>query len=181
MTEQPATLDQIIGKLSELVELCETLSPSIANHLNTSVNEVPSTAFNQIAQNSIMALELLSFYKDAWTGIDIRTLNNPIRVAEENRERVHLATMSMFVLSISVMEHNAKQLIEAKPNVFASIQKRIYLDSIMGKSAALGIISEEDRLGWKGIVSVRNTLIHNNGHCDESAEYVLSDGTEIRL
>jgi len=125
-----------------------------------------------------LTLELLSHYYDQWKGIRIvKTKEDLKRARDENAERCKEITKMQFVLAISSIEYRAKETIKLYPKKplakWFGKQKRVYLSGIMDESKRIGLIDNKERELWDCILTVRNSVVHNNAIADRHRKYQI--------
>jgi uncharacterized protein YutE (UPF0331/DUF86 family) len=145
-----------------------------------------ANAFNMIFNGTTLTFELLNYYFDIWNKpYPLLTGEKIEKIKRENAERVLEITKWAFIHALSIIEYCAKVILktvdtEQIKQLSAHLQikkgkKRVYLSSIMKKSRDAGLIDEEQYQAWKGLLEIRNTVIHNNAIADETIEYKISD------
>lgn len=141
----------------------------------------PIAGFNMANQYAVIALELLTFYRNVWSAIPAATVSNPERSRRENGERVLTITKAAFILTVSAFEFSAKQAITTKPGKLPTMEGRTYLRRIMAESLKAGIIPPTDATPWEAVSEVRNVLVHNNGIADRTVTYEMPLGPTVVL
>jgi hypothetical protein len=139
----------------------------------------PIGAFNMINQFVLIAMEMISHYATEWESVAPEAMDDRRKL--ECAERIITVTKSCFILAMSAIEFSAKSAVMIRPGPLKPGRGRIYLSRIMDSSRHVGLISESDAELWEGLVTVRNTVVHNNAIADKDAAYSIGSGDEIKL
>jgi hypothetical protein len=101
---------------------------------------------------------------------------------DENSQRVNEVTKWLFISALSSVEYAAKEMLKAtNGESFQKLRetlqrgKRVHLSTIIDRSKQVALIDEEEYKTWQVLMSIRNTVIHNNAIADIDAEYNLGD------
>jgi hypothetical protein len=152
----------------------------VAKH-RAKAGDAPIGALNMANQYAIVALELLSHYKAIWDRMPPGAVPDPARTRQENAERVITITKAVFILTLSAMEFGAKQALAGEPSKLPLGGDRVYLRRIIAKSREKGWLPIADETGWRGVIELRNTLVHNNGIAETTEDFALPNGPTISL
>lgn len=175
----PHSMTEVFTILDHARRHTAELHDSLATRHRLAAGEAPVGAFNMVNQFVVVAMELVSHYADIWSGIPAADVDQGRR--QEWAERLITITKSTFILSMSAMEFSAKEALLARPRRVPLPRGRVYLGGIMKKSLTAGLITAADEEAWKGLVQVRNLLVHNNGIADGDATFALPNGPTITL
>lgn len=140
----------------------------------------PIAGLNMANQNAVLSLELLHYYRQVWNRANVDVLTDLERSRKENSDRVIILTKSAFILSLSAFEFCAKVAIAQRPARLRLIKKRVYFSDIVNESVLAGVISDTDGQAWKGIIELRNMLVHHNGIAERTASHIIPGTQGIR-
>ena len=157
------------------------LNDELAAQFGISVGDPHVDGLNIANKYAIITLELLSFYKKLWGQVPPGVVFDPERARQENFERVMTANKAAFILSLSGFEFSAKQALIQRPGKIPPLQGRIYLGRIIGESNNVGLLQSGDEVAWKGLIALRNALVHNNGIAERTETYSIPGGPQIQL
>jgi hypothetical protein len=170
-------MKEILEELVSIRNDCESEGRRLSDELGLGVATPPLSAFGMCHNYATTALELLSWYERIWESLPPPTAGG----MEERRQRIVGVTKSLFVFALSSIEFNLRESCKAHPHVLALPGRRQYLDRMIGKSCAVGLVKMDTKMRWDAIVSLRNTLVHNNGIADESLTVEFPSGAKVVL
>ena len=98
------------------------------------------------------------------------------------------AWKQLLISILSVIEYSMRNIIKCYPSSTLYLKlsewnrrgRKIYLKDVINISHDLGIIDEEGKNNWLGIIEIRNLLIHNNAICESEESLSISD-LEIKM
>ena len=172
-------MKDIFKILNEVRTRSAALNDSLSAKHRLGPGDAPIGAFNMIIQFTVIAMELLSHYAAEWEKIPANAVDESRR--QEWAERLTTITKSTYILSLSAIEFSAKQALIARPGKVALPTGRVYLSAIIRNSTTVGMVAPVDETVWKGLIAVRNVLVHNNGIADTTASYAIPAGPTIQL
>jgi len=143
----------------------------VAKSLGISLHEMPAGVFAMIFNMHTLMLELLSHYFCAWNKATETRCPSIDETRKQNAERVILIQKMIFVQTMSSVEYCCKDYIKSYPQKIGQIKGRIYLSKIIEESKRHNVISDSELTRWKGAIELRNTLVHNNGISEKTAQY----------
>jgi len=158
-------MEDVIQLYRNLRDKIIQIQDDIDTNFGIAQGDVPSSALSAIFNKATLAVEILSGYDADWKKIRQSTQAEIERKKRENRERVIEIQKMIFVLSMSIFEHNAKVYHQQNPKKLGKINTRsgrVYLWNIMDKSKDKKIIFKKDFNLWDGLIKLRNSLVHNN-------------------
>lgn len=181
-------MERLVREVLNLRQKCHRYGDDIDSILGKpTIPDPRSRCFAEMFNYATLTVELLSYYYSQWRSIHIRATEEDLkRSKEENAERCKTITKMQFILSISSIEHNAKEsilLCQKTPLVRwyrrqQQQKRRIYLSGIMKKSNQIGMVSNKDLESWDCILGVRNSVVHNNAIADQDKTYQI-DGMTV--
>ena len=177
--EHSHRMKDIFKILNEVRTRSAALNDSLSARHGLGPGDAPIGAFNMINQFAVVATELLSHYAAEWEKFPASAIDESRR--QEWAERLTTITKSTYILSLSAIEFSAKQALIARPGRVALPTGRMYLGAIIRNSTAVGMFAPDDETAWKGLIAVRNVLVHNNGISDTTVTYVIPGGPTIQL
>ena len=134
--------------------------------------------FHMIANATTLAIELLNYYKEAWTRPMPRvTTEKAELILKQRTDKVNEITRWAFIAAVSSAEFSSKILVKRAqkgPLKSLSRRKRLYLSQIMDASNRNGIIDSTSHDEWAAILKIRNNLVHNNAIADHTRSYSVS-------
>jgi len=174
-------MQDLVNIVNQIRVLSAESQIALSKKYSMQPGDPPFGAFAMCNQQSIIALELLSYYLNVWSKVSSSSLPDPDQTRQENAERVVTLTKAMFVFSVSGMEFDAKNAIKAFPTKIPPISGRIYLRRIISQSAKAKLITSTDEEMWEGAIETRNIIVHNNGISEVTKEYSYPNGLKISL
>lgn len=139
-------------------------------------SSMPIAALNMVAQNIVMAVELLSFYDQVFPPPRRGRFEDFLHDHPEESQRIGSLLNSCFIESMSNFESCARRALRFFPKEYGPVAEKIYLINIMQRSRKLGWISNIDEKAWTALIELRNSLVHNNGVSSSNAVVVLPNG-----
>lgn len=137
----------------------------------------PVCAFNMIANNLTLSLELMQYYSGVFLRPDGERFEDNVTKNPEQTSRILVLQSSSFVSIVSALEACAKIAVVEIDEYFPKTKKSpAYLRDIMQRAKGLRWISIEDETAWGNVVDVRNKLVHSNGEYGSSYEFTLPNG-----
>jgi len=161
-------MEDVIKHYVELRAKAKANNSCVAKALNISEDDLPCNYFNMLFNNFTLIIELLHAYYKMWINTTSTKANSREDAKLQNGERIIWAQKVSFIEALSSFEYCAKKIVG---NSLGEFRGRIYLREIMERSKSNKFISDEDYDLWDGLISLRNSLVHNNGISDKSAEY----------
>lgn len=163
-------MDDLSQAYYELKMLSATHSDRMAEELNQKTTDRPTSFFN-IAHNIFHRnVEILSHYHQYWSSIDQTNILDDYTITER-QQKVRNVIQWSFVNLLSALEYTAKQALPDMAPTNAKGARRVYLRDLLNNSHDAGLITREQINCWKGLMELRNSLIHNNAIADENATY----------
>jgi predicted metallo-beta-lactamase superfamily hydrolase len=135
-----------------------------------------------ISNHATLTAELLSYYLRIWQTppAPMPSTEEIERLREQNWQRVNEITKWFYVASVSSFEYSAKKVVkdvqtEAAQKLRQELQrhKRLYLSSITRAAREVGLITDEQHQTWKGLIAVRNIVVHNNAVADATQQHKI--------
>ncbi len=177
----------MIESVEKVINGFKTLISELENEISWFENQLPQFEENGFAfvhKHAIVARDQLRNYRD-WSDDII------IRKFVEYRERITMVVVSAFIFSLSAIEYSLKLVIRKStdgPLVdwFNSRRENaergggvfwMYLKSIMIESEARKLIDRSELDSWKGMIQLRNAIMHNNAYFDEDTSFKIGDMT----
>lgn len=171
------TMHEIVSVYWKLRAQSQQFGDSISTHVGVSHDEQPAAFFGMACNCITLTIELLDFYYNTWdvlTQTMTMTMTTDLNVDEvqkENSQRVILIQKMCLIQLISSLEFCTKRIIEDFPTNLGVFKGRIYLSKIMERSNEVGLIDTNTLLQWKGLIELRNCLVHNNGYASITYKY----------
>lgn len=142
--------------------------------------------FAMIFNHATLTVELLHYYLQIWRipPTPLSSAEEIERARKENGQRVMEITKWFYVASVSSFEYSAKEVVKHIQTEVARklrqelarhkrCHKRLYLSSITQAAREAGLMAGEQHQTWKGLLAVRNTVVHNNGIADATQQYKI--------
>jgi hypothetical protein len=164
-------MKEILDLTIQLRQKSNDYGKEVAESLRIDVHKQPAGVFPMIFNKHTVLLELLSHYFDAWKKATTTKCSSIEEARKENAERVILIQKLIFIQSMSAIEYCCKNYVKTNPKKISQIKSRIYLRRIMEESKNRGIVSDLEFTLWEGAIELRNSLVHNNGISEKTAEY----------
>ncbi len=177
----------MIESVEKIINGFELLISDLENDISWFESQLPQFEENSFAfvhKHAVVARDQLRNYND-WSDDII------IQIFVEYRERLTMVVVSAFIFSLSAIEYSLKSFIrksvdgplvdwlsmrrekaEEGGNVF-----RMYLRSIMIESEKKHLIDKSNLDSWKGMIELRNAIMHNNAIFDEYTSFKIGDMT----
>jgi len=137
--------------------------------------------FYMIHNRATVAQEILHCFSKAWNGLDASVVSGRIR--EEVTDRCMEITRSLFIGTMSAVEHSAKRSVNLYPGSrlhsrleeLRSRNRYIVLKGIIQESAHLGLVPDDQLAEWMDLMLLRNLAVHNNSISDTDSEVRVGD------
>jgi uncharacterized protein YutE (UPF0331/DUF86 family) len=172
----------MIESVEKVINGFEMLISDLENEISWFENHLPQLEENIFAfvhKHAIVARDHLRNYRD-WPECKIK------EKFVEYRERLTMVVVSAFIFSLSAIEYSLKLIIKKSKDgplvnwVEAKKQEnrfRIYLFGIMKESKRKKLIDKSELDSWKGMIELRNAIMHNNAFFDEDTSFKIGDMT----
>ncbi len=132
--------------------------------------------------HAIVCLELLDHYVTHWKGSFDLASSEIVSLKQENGGRVIMATKGLFLFSISAIEFSMKHALRLKAQPLSIPKKKIKFFNLIEESYDKKIISIDNFNYWRGVINIRNSVVHNNGIWeDEDKVYKYPNGLLLNL
>ena len=169
--------------VEELVRAFDVISNDINNDILWFNKKLPDVenCFVFIQKHAMAAHDLLKHYGVDWSGVEI------LLKTDEYAQRLTLVAQSAFIFSLSAVEYFLKLIIKKSrkgPLVdWVELERakeekkgrkfRIYLSGIMKESKRNELIDKFQHDSWKGMIGLRNVIMHNNAVVDEDTTFKI--------
>jgi len=141
-----------------------------------SINCNVFNGFNAIFNALTLTAELLSYYNHVWSLSIIYPLppEEIQRKRQENAKRTIEITKWAFVHTMSIIEYSLKTLfgqISSKCPEIENETEYLYLRKIIEKLKDAGYVDDKDWNSWRGLIDVRNVVVHRNAIPDKNCKH----------
>ena len=158
-------MSPVTERIDALVSETKELATMVGTRIADRENDPRSMCFWNIHNQAVMAREVIGFYEKAWKGEE--------GTEDEMSDRMMAVTRNLFVNVMSSIEKGARDCMKVykTSQVRAKASEkggRMYLRDILMASGELGLLEDDDRESWKGILLMRNLVVHNNAVSDRS-------------
>lgn len=151
------------------------------------LDEAPVSGLGIAYNTCTLTREVIAFYSEEWDKPRVVTPEESASLRKQNAERLVVITKMMFVSVLAGIEFAAKAAVERHNDRIPRAPGRLYLSGIIRSSAEAGLLDDDEKRRWEGIIRARNTLVHNNGVAEETAQWeyprcslVLENGQMMR-
>lgn len=152
----------------------------LAGRFGLTSTSAPLAGLNFIHQQATLASEQLGFYI-GWSEDPANRPRDVARREVEDNQRAISIGKSALVMSLSGIEAAAKLAIAEHSRVLPARSGRQYLIGILRQSAHAGLLSPDVERGWKAVIDLRNSFVHNNSVPEVSCRVALPGGPTISL
>ncbi len=165
-------MSSVTERIDALVSETKELASKVGTQIADRENDPRSMCFWNMHNQAVMAREVIGFYDGAWKGQE--------GTEEEMMDRMMSVTRNLFVNVMSSIEKGARDCMriykDSQVRAKASEKGgRMYLRDILVASGSTGLLEDDDRECWKGILLMRNLVVHNNAVSDRSEVLELGE------
>ena len=161
-----------IEYLASTCTVCREHGQTLSAKYRLSEPTPPLAGFAMCHNWAMLAKETIDLYSEHWQKTD-----PPV---SEQKGRIKEATKSMFVFSISALEHMMREVDKMHPKVLSLKPGKHMLMHYVNKSHALGLITPPEYIRWKAVMEMRHAIAHNNGVPTENSDISLGNGVDLK-
>lgn len=169
-------MKSLIAKMYELRALAAKLNGDICLEYSVSTSFMPVAALNMAHNQIVMAIELMTHYAEMFPQPRRGRFEDHLSDHPDETQRILNLFKGCFVSVMSSMESCARKSIQAMPKIWGAGTDKIFLINIVERSRKLGWITVADETVWKGMIDIRNYIVHNNGEAQKFGGFSLPGG-----
>ncbi len=171
---------EVLIQVMQLRKKAQRYRQKTATMLKCQQHELPAKLFGMIFNMLTLGLELLSYYNTIWSKKSQTNCTSVEEAKKQNAERVIMIQKMIFLNTLSSIEFCFKEYIEKFPPKIGERKNqhgRAYLLNIVKESEKNHIINYATFTGWRGMIYLRNNLVHNNGVAEKTESYTYPNCT----